>query len=234
MCRTCFPLTATPAGRVFVRSTTAMRTTTARGEPTRSLSGHCETKLRVETIVQVSKGYRSRDLSLILHKFVHVCWRLQRMKTSRWLHHPKAVKLADWKESSRSSQDRRVIVCPLCDKALPLASGVDENLLFEQHSATCVPKPVKAQVPRCPSKGCKEKLTFSKPGGREGLKKSGVHSSGRSEVVQSPASRDMGHGSECWAEPDNSSPSARSSFLLRTWICTDLSSTPPRLFHAVS
>mmetsp|Transcript_776 Transcript_776/g.1737 ORF Transcript_776/g.1737 Transcript_776/m.1737 type:complete len:158 (-) Transcript_776:263-736(-) len=61
----------------------------------------------------------------------------------------------------RADKDRRVIVCPLCDKALPLASGVDENLLFEQHSATCVPKPVKAQVPRCPSKGCKEKLTFS-------------------------------------------------------------------------
>lgn len=55
-----------------------------------------------------------------------------------------------------------MIVCPLCDTSIPWAPGADEQLLFEQHmtSGNCIPKP--AQKPRCPVKGCREKLTFSK------------------------------------------------------------------------
>ena len=39
-----------------------------------------------------------------------------------------------------ASQDRRVIVCPLCDMAIPHTG--DENVLFEAHvaSGACVPK----------------------------------------------------------------------------------------------
>eukprot|EP00435_Cladocopium_sp_Y103_P011914 s2091_g3.t1 len=60
----------------------------------------------------------------------------------------------------RSDKDRRVIVCPLCDMAIPHTG--DESVLFEAHMASgaCVPK-VKTEKPRCPVKGCREKLTFS-------------------------------------------------------------------------
>merc|ERR1719473_1246657 len=55
-------------------------------------------------------------------------------------------------------RDRRVIVCPLCHKALPITAGEDENEVWERHTAAglCQEAP-KAQ--RCPAKGCREKLT---------------------------------------------------------------------------
>mmetsp|Transcript_144545 Transcript_144545/g.204487 ORF Transcript_144545/g.204487 Transcript_144545/m.204487 type:complete len:159 (-) Transcript_144545:367-843(-) len=62
----------------------------------------------------------------------------------------------------RSDKDRRVIMCPLCDMAIPCFANSDEQMLLEGHvaSGACVPA-VKSAKPRCPVKGCKEKLTFS-------------------------------------------------------------------------
>merc|ERR1719401_1731082 len=61
----------------------------------------------------------------------------------------------------RAEKDKRVIVCPLCAKAVPLPHGEDENAVWERHatSGECCPPPVPVAKPRCPVKGCKEKLT---------------------------------------------------------------------------
>eukprot|EP00933_Yihiella_yeosuensis_P053616 TRINITY_DN51890_c0_g1_i1.p1 TRINITY_DN51890_c0_g1~~TRINITY_DN51890_c0_g1_i1.p1 ORF type:complete len:193 (+),score=22.71 TRINITY_DN51890_c0_g1_i1:69-581(+) len=63
----------------------------------------------------------------------------------------------------RKETDKRVIVCPLCQEAIPLPFGEDENEVWERHfSTTCRPKTTAATgPPRCPVRGCKEKLTFS-------------------------------------------------------------------------
>eukprot|EP00405_Crypthecodinium_cohnii_P020303 CAMPEP_0206472978 /NCGR_PEP_ID=MMETSP0324_2-20121206/32563_1 /ASSEMBLY_ACC=CAM_ASM_000836 /TAXON_ID=2866 /ORGANISM="Crypthecodinium cohnii, Strain Seligo" /LENGTH=189 /DNA_ID=CAMNT_0053947763 /DNA_START=82 /DNA_END=651 /DNA_ORIENTATION=+ len=67
----------------------------------------------------------------------------------------------------RHASDKRVIICPLCQKPLPWKQGEDENALCEAHfmSGECHPQAVgagqapKPAVKRCPVAGCKEKLT---------------------------------------------------------------------------
>merc|ERR1712014_134343 len=62
-----------------------------------------------------------------------------------------------------NKKDRRVIVCPLCEKALPHPQGEDANQIWEQHAASgdCRPPAAVAErpKPKCPVKGCKVKLT---------------------------------------------------------------------------
>eukprot|EP00929_Paragymnodinium_shiwhaense_P058487 TRINITY_DN29286_c0_g2_i1.p1 TRINITY_DN29286_c0_g2~~TRINITY_DN29286_c0_g2_i1.p1 ORF type:complete len:194 (+),score=28.16 TRINITY_DN29286_c0_g2_i1:76-582(+) len=57
------------------------------------------------------------------------------------------------------AKDRRVEVCPVCAKALPVNAGEDADEVIARHmeSSECVG--VAASKPRCPAKGCKEKLT---------------------------------------------------------------------------
>merc|ERR1719203_390899 len=57
--------------------------------------------------------------------------------------------------------DRRVIVCALCNTAVPLTAGSDENAVLEHHvaSAECCRTSCPVEKPRCPVKGCREKLT---------------------------------------------------------------------------
>ncbi|CAK0840157.1 unnamed protein product, partial [Prorocentrum cordatum] len=61
-----------------------------------------------------------------------------------------------------AGKDRRAIVCPICGKGVPMPAGEDENAVFARHeaSADCRRHTVEAAAkPRCPAKGCKEKLT---------------------------------------------------------------------------
>jgi hypothetical protein len=61
-----------------------------------------------------------------------------------------------------AGKDRRAIVCPICKKGVPIPPGEDENAVFARHegSAECRRHTVEtAAKPRCPVKGCKEKLT---------------------------------------------------------------------------
>merc|ERR1712232_149934 len=66
------------------------------------------------------------------------------------------------------AKDKRVIVCPLCSKAVPHPVGEDANLIWEQHASSgdCRPASIGTAAPsggpakpKCPVKGCKEKLT---------------------------------------------------------------------------
>jgi len=60
--------------------------------------------------------------------------------------------------------DRRVLVCPLCSKSVPLVHGESADDTFAQHerSGDCQPCSMAAPASknRCPVKGCREKLTF--------------------------------------------------------------------------
>lgn len=62
---------------------------------------------------------------------------------------------------ARAAKDKRVIVCPLCAKAVPLVASEDENAVWERHATSneCQPAPTPVAKPRCPVAGCKEKLT---------------------------------------------------------------------------
>uniref|UniRef100_A0A6U9ILE4 AN1-type domain-containing protein n=1 Tax=Zooxanthella nutricula TaxID=1333877 RepID=A0A6U9ILE4_9DINO len=64
-------------------------------------------------------------------------------------------------EKGLAATDKRVIVCPLCQVAVPLGAEEDENAAFERHAASdaCQPAPPPPPKPRCPVQGCKEKLT---------------------------------------------------------------------------
>merc|ERR1712232_377022 len=66
------------------------------------------------------------------------------------------------------AKDKRVIICPLCTKALPHPAGEDANVIWEQHASSAECRPATANSaassggvakPKCPVKGCKEKLT---------------------------------------------------------------------------
>eukprot|EP00747_Dinoflagellata_sp_TGD_P161999 gnl/TRDRNA2_/TRDRNA2_179124_c0_seq1.p1 gnl/TRDRNA2_/TRDRNA2_179124_c0~~gnl/TRDRNA2_/TRDRNA2_179124_c0_seq1.p1 ORF type:complete len:176 (-),score=28.16 gnl/TRDRNA2_/TRDRNA2_179124_c0_seq1:200-727(-) len=61
-----------------------------------------------------------------------------------------------------AKKDRRVIICPLCSKSVTHPAGEDENDVFQRHvdSGACQPVCGKMpEKPRCPVKGCKERLT---------------------------------------------------------------------------
>lgn len=60
------------------------------------------------------------------------------------------------------AKDRRVVVCALCGKAVPHGHGEEANAVLERHieSGDCRPTTAaSASKPRCPARGCKEKLT---------------------------------------------------------------------------
>ena len=58
--------------------------------------------------------------------------------------------------------DNRVLLCPLCQKAIRLVAGEDPNATWERHvRAECGGAGAVAKKPRCPVSGCKEMLTFS-------------------------------------------------------------------------
>lgn len=58
--------------------------------------------------------------------------------------------------------DRRVLICPLCSKSVPLVHGESAEDTFAWHERSecqpCAAAP--ASKNRCPVKGCREKLTF--------------------------------------------------------------------------
>eukprot|EP00406_Dinophysis_acuminata_P037579 CAMPEP_0179376716 /NCGR_PEP_ID=MMETSP0797-20121207/88461_1 /TAXON_ID=47934 /ORGANISM="Dinophysis acuminata, Strain DAEP01" /LENGTH=148 /DNA_ID=CAMNT_0021092761 /DNA_START=78 /DNA_END=524 /DNA_ORIENTATION=- len=61
----------------------------------------------------------------------------------------------------RAANDRRVVTCSLCGKGLPYSAGEDVDAVRARHAASgdCCPAPPANAKPRCPVKGCKEKLT---------------------------------------------------------------------------
>eukprot|EP00928_Gymnodinium_smaydae_P067862 TRINITY_DN5085_c0_g1_i1.p2 TRINITY_DN5085_c0_g1~~TRINITY_DN5085_c0_g1_i1.p2 ORF type:complete len:206 (-),score=20.44 TRINITY_DN5085_c0_g1_i1:396-932(-) len=61
----------------------------------------------------------------------------------------------------QNAKDRRVIICSVCTCAVPYPAGEDEEVVLKNHlaSGACRPALASAAKPRCPVKGCKEKLT---------------------------------------------------------------------------
>eukprot|EP01053_Blabericola_migrator_P005769 Blabericola_migrator_1__5768@NODE_2921_length_2208_cov_64_448856_g1831_i0_p2_GENE_NODE_2921_length_2208_cov_64_448856_g1831_i0NODE_2921_length_2208_cov_64_448856_g1831_i0_p2_ORF_typecomplete_len182_score21_74zfAN1/PF01428_16/1_1e13zfAN1/PF01428_16/7_9e02zfAN1/PF01428_16/1_7e06Transp_Tc5_C/PF04236_15/0_0093Transp_Tc5_C/PF04236_15/4_8e02Transp_Tc5_C/PF04236_15/3zfC5HC2/PF02928_16/0_42zfC5HC2/PF02928_16/2_9e03zfC5HC2/PF02928_16/0_017DUF2180/PF09947_9/0_19DUF2180/PF09947_9/0_23DUF2180/PF09947_9/1_2e len=60
--------------------------------------------------------------------------------------------------------DKRVVVCPVCDKALRLTAADDPDQVWNAHNASgdCdETQKYKMKTPKCPVKYCKELLTFS-------------------------------------------------------------------------
>ena len=60
-----------------------------------------------------------------------------------------------------NSRDTSTIVCPICAKAVKLTAADDPNEVFERHTQTdCDPTNYAKvhQRPKCPAKGCREKL----------------------------------------------------------------------------
>ena len=60
--------------------------------------------------------------------------------------------------------DRRVVTCPMCAKSIELSPTEDVNVTWSRHErADCRPaeRVKRVKKPRCPVKGCKEKLLIS-------------------------------------------------------------------------
>eukprot|EP00929_Paragymnodinium_shiwhaense_P113268 TRINITY_DN81529_c0_g1_i1.p1 TRINITY_DN81529_c0_g1~~TRINITY_DN81529_c0_g1_i1.p1 ORF type:complete len:352 (+),score=52.88 TRINITY_DN81529_c0_g1_i1:76-1131(+) len=72
---------------------------------------------------------------------------------------------ADHACAEAAGRDNRVIVCPLCQQAVPLTAGEDPNVVWQRHedSGACRGRtgPPVGKPPRCPVAGCKEALTAS-------------------------------------------------------------------------
>lgn len=79
-----------------------------------------------------------------------------------------------------ASRQLLVIVCPVCAASVHLKPGEDPNAAYERHAraGVCDPRNYQRvhQKPRCPARGCKEKLTSINTysckvcGGSQGLK----------------------------------------------------------------
>ncbi len=79
-------------------------------------------------------------------------------------------KYADHNCPLADTKDKRVIVCPICNTALPLPEGTSLSSpdsqtiisrLWERHAASGQCNPDKNKKPVCPVKGCREQLTYS-------------------------------------------------------------------------